>query len=374
MKIVHFGQKHVPSREGGVEIVVEELAVRQALKGHEVCCINRRAHNVAGSEYDVAKMSEYKGIKLLTVPTIDKKGLAAVTSAFFAGIKAGFGAYDIVHIHAEGPAAFCWIPKLMGKKVVCHCHGLDWKRPKWSNNIGSIFIKYGERMMARHADEIIVLSRSVQDYFLKTYNRTSVFIPNGVKMPTPAKIQRIEKKWGLSEKNYILFLARLTEEKGAHILINAFKRVNTDKKLVIAGGSSDSEDYVKHLHNIAVDDDRIIFTGFVQGKELEELYSNAYIYVLPSKLEGMPLSLLEAMSYGNCCLVSDISENTDVVLDKGISFKTDDAEDLRNKIQELINNPEPVEEYSRKSAEYICCAYNWEDTAESVMDLYRRLC
>lgn len=371
LRIVHFGQKRMPSREGGVEIVAEQLAVRMAALGHEVTCINRRGHHVSGAEFDSETLKEYNGVRILSVPTIEKKGLAAASASFFATVKAAFGRYDVVHIHAEGPAVFCWLPKLFGKRVIVQIHGKDWARERWVGTWGSKYIKYGEKMAARHADEIIVLSRDMQQYFKETYDRNTVYIPNGVNRPVRKPAKLITRQWGLTESDYFLSLARLTAEKRIHLLIEAFKETNTDMKLVIAGGSSDSGDYVEKLHEMAKDDPRIIFTGFVQGQLLEELYSNAYCYVLPSELEGMPLSLLEAMSYGNCCLTSDIPECADVVGDKGLSFRTNDKKDLIRALQELADAPELVDNYKAEAADYICEKYHWDEIVEEILNLYR---
>ena len=221
----------------------------------------------------------------------------------------------MVHIHAEGPAFFCWIPKLFGKRVISTIHGLDWAREKWKFGVGSKFIRQGEKNAVKYADEIIVLSKGVQKYFMETYGRETHFIPNGVNRPEVREAKLITDHFGLEKDSYILFLGRLVPEKGIRYLVEAFKNVKTDKKLVIAGGSSDTDSFMEELKELAKGDDRILFTGFVQGAMLDELYSNAYIYTLPSDLEGMPLSLLEAMSYGNCCLVSDIPECAEVVED-----------------------------------------------------------
>ena len=200
----------------------------------------------------------------------------------------------------------------------------------------------GEKCAVKHADEIIVLSRGVQDYFRDTYGRETKFIPNGVNRPIVREPQIIKAKFGLEKDDYILFLGRLVPEKGLKYLIEAFKKVKTDKKLVIAGGSSDTDEFANEIKAMAKGDDRIIFTGFVQGEELDELYSNAYVYTLPSDLEGMPLSLLEAMSYGNCCLVSDIDECASVVQDKALVFKKSDVDDLREKLQQTCDKPNMV--------------------------------
>lgn len=371
MKIAMLGHKRIPSREGGIEIVVEELSTRMAALGHEVTCYNRGGHHVSGSEYDAAKVKDYKGVRLKKAFTVDKKGLAAMTSSFFAALKAAFSRYDVVHFHAEGPCAMIWLPKLFGKRVIATIHGIDWQRAKWGG-FATKYIKFGEKTAVKFADEIIVLSENVKQYFLNEYNRETVMIPNGVNRAQIVKADIIEKKYSLKKDGYFLFLGRLVPEKGVEYLINAFKTTDIDKKLVIAGGSSDTAEFEQNLKDIAKGDSRIIFTGFVQGKQLQEVYSNAYVYVLPSDLEGMPLSLLEAMSYSNCCLTSDIPECTEVLGEYGVSFKKGDENDLADKLVMLNNNEKTVKEYKQKAADYICKRYNWDDVTSATLKLYEK--
>ena len=371
VKIAMLGHKSIPSRQGGIEIVVEELAVRMAALGHQVTIYNRSGHHVSGKEFDQKKLREYKGIRMKYVPTIDKKGLAAMSASFFAAVAAAFGKYDVVHFHAEGPCAMLWLPKLFGKRCIATVHGLDHQRAKWGK-FASAYIMLGEKCAVRFADEIIVLSEGVQKYFLDTYGRKTRFIPNGVNRPVLHEAEIIKNKFGLEKDTYILFLGRLVPEKGLRYLIQAFKQVKTDKKLVIAGGSSDTDEFAGELWEMAKDDDRIIFTGFVQGQELDELYSNAYVYTLPSDLEGMPLSLLEAMSYGNCCLVSDIDECASVVEDKALIFKKSDVNDLKEKLQLACDQPKTVEQMKAEAADFICGKYNWDDVVKETLSLYRK--
>lgn len=371
VKIAMLGHKSIPSRQGGIEIVVEELAVRMAALGHQVTIYNRSGHHVSGKEFDQKKLREYKGIRMKYVPTIDKKGLAAMSASFFAAVAAAFGKYDVVHFHAEGPCAMLWLPKLFGKRCIATVHGLDHQRAKWGK-FASTYIMLGEKCAVRFADEIIVLSEGVQKYFLDTYGRKTRFIPNGVNRPVLHKAEIIKNKFGLEKDTYILFLGRLVPEKGLRYLIQAFKQVKTDKKLVIAGGSSDTDEFASELWEMAKDDDRIIFTGFVQGQELDELYSNAYVYTLPSDLEGMPLSLLEAMSYGNCCLVSDIDECASVVEDKALIFKKSDVNGLKEKLQLACDQPKIVEQMKAEAADFICGKYNWNDVVKETLSLYRK--
>ena len=371
LRIAMLGHKRIPSREGGVEIVVGELSSRMAALGHSVTCYNRRGHHVSGEQFDSEKVAEYNGVKIKDVFTVQKGGLAAASSSFFAALKAAFGRYDIVHFHAEGPCAMIWIPKLFGKRCIATIHGLDHQRAKWGG-FASRYIKLGEKCAAKFADEIIVLSENVQQYFKDTYGRETVFIPNGVSSSERCEAKIISEKFGLQKNDYILFLGRLVPEKGIEYLINAFKNVKTDKKLVIAGGSSDTDDFEEMLRKSAEDDSRIVFTGFVQGRIWQELYSNACVYVLPSDVEGMPLSLLEAMSFGNCCLTSDIPECSAVIGEYGVTFRKSDVADLQEKLQYLCDNPEVTSGFSAASADYICKKYSWNSVTEKTLEIYKR--
>jgi glycosyltransferase involved in cell wall biosynthesis len=371
LRIAMIGHKRVPSREGGIEIVVEELSQRMAALGHDVTCFNRRGHHVSGRQFDEKQAKRYKGIRIETVPTIDIRGLAAFSSSVFASLRAAFGPFDVVHFHAEGPCAMLWLPKLTGKRCVATIHGLDWQREKWRAGFGAKYIRFGEKVAAKHADEIIVLSRSMQVYFLQTYGRKTVFLPNGVARPEKLPANRIKREYGLSGRDYILFVGRLVPEKGLRYLITAYRKLDTPLPLVIAGGGSDSGGFVAELKAAADDNERILFTGFVQGKTLVELYSNAAIYVLPSDVEGMPLSLLEAMSFGDCCVVSDIPECAEVVGDHAVLFRKGSADDLAEKLRMLIDDPAAAERYRGEAAEYITSRYNWDDIVGETLRLYR---
>ena len=372
MKIAMLGHKRIPSREGGVEIVVEELATRMVQRGHDVTCYNRKGKHVMDKSIEENHISEYKGVNLKSVLTIDKKGLSAMSASFFASIQAAFSNCNVVHFHAEGPCATLWIPKLFGKRCIATIHGLDHQRAKWGK-LASTYIMMGEKCAVKYADEIIVLSKGVQEYFQKTYGRKTVFIPNGVNKPSIVEANLIQKRFKLNKNDYILYLGRIVPEKGIHYLIEAYSQIKTDKKLVIAGGSSDTDEYLKELKKMANHNKNIVFTGFVQGQILDELYSNAYIYCLPSDLEGMPLSLLEAMSYGNCCLVSDIEECSSVVDDKAVIFKKSDVEDLKNKLTSLVNDSQLVKKYKEEAADYILSKYDWDKVTDNTLGLYEQV-
>ena len=369
LKVAMIGHKRIPSREGGVEVVVEELSTRLTQRGYEIEAYNRSGYHVSGKDFGNSRKKYFNGIRIIIVPTFKNGKLNAIVYSVLATLRALFGRYDVIHYHAEGPCSTLFIPKLFGIRVVATIHGLDWQRAKWGN-FASKVLKFGEKMAAKYADEVIVLSKNVQQYFLDTYGRETHFIPNGITRPEIKGVRDIAEKYGLEKDGYLLFLARLVPEKGLHYLIEAFEAIDTDKKLVIAGGSSHSFEYMKQIQEMAAKDERIIMTDFVQGRVLEELYSNAYVFVLPSDIEGMALSLLEAMSYGNCCLVSNIEENTEVVEDKAVSFRKGDVSDLKEKLEFLLSNPEKVAEYKKASADFICRKYNWEDVVEQTEVLY----
>lgn len=370
LRIAMLGHKRIPTREGGVEIVVNELSVRMVAKGHNVDAYNRRGSHVSGKEFVNRIGKEYKGVKIIAIPTFENGKLNAIVYSFFASVRVLFEKYDVIHYHAEGPCVMLWIPKMFGRRVVATIHGLDWQRSKWGN-FASRILKLGEKTAAQYADEIIVLSANIQKYFADTYGRKTLFIPNGVIRPEKKEIIKIREKWNLDKNGYFLFLARIVPEKGAHYLIEAYQKICTNKKLVIAGGSSHSREYFEGLKKMAQGNDNVVFTDFVGGRELEELFSNAYVFVLPSDVEGMALGLLEAMSYGNCCLVSDIPENTEVIEQYAETFKKSDVMDLRRKMEMLLGDEQKVDQYKQQAAEFICNKYNWDRIVEETIEVYR---
>lgn len=368
MKIAMIGHKYVPSREGGIEVVVDNLSAHMVKQGHEVTLFNRKR-----KEYK--KITEYNGCKVINIFTLNKKSLDAIVYAFFATLKARKmarkGLLDVIHFHAEGPCFF--LKKIAKKKnrkykVVVTIHGLDWQRGKWGG-LATKVILHGEKQAVRYADEIIVLSRNNKQYFQNVYNRTVKYIPNGVEPAVHREPEIIKQKYSLEKNNYILFLARIVPEKGLHYLIDAWKllkhEISTNLKLVIAGGDSHSGTYFQEMMNQIKDDDSIIPTGFVQGQELQELFSNAYLYVLPSDVEGMPMSLLEALSYGNACLVSDIPENTEVIDGNCFVFKKGDVKSLKKQLEKSII-------LNLKSHENAIMPNTWYDVVTETIKVYER--
>ena len=375
-RIVMIGHKTIPSRQGGVEIVVDRLASALVKRGVEVEAYNRRLYRRDSAEYrneyGHGDRRYYKGIRIRCIPAPISRGYNAIVYAYLATIRALFGHYDIYHYHAEGPCVMLWLLKIFRRHIVVTIHGLDWQRAKWGN-LASRAIMHGEKQAVKYADEIIVLSENVKDYFDTTYGRRTVYIPNGVDRHEHIPSDLIRDKYGLGERDYILFLARLVPEKGAHYLIEAYKRLSTDMKLVIAGGSGQADEYENSLRELIASDERIIMTGFVEGQLLDELYSNAYIYVLPSDVEGMALGLLEAASYGNCCLISDIPENTEVMGEQCVTFIHGDVDSLSDTLRSLIDDPKRVVSLRNSSAEYICTKYSWETMVDQTEKVYSRV-
>ena len=369
MKIAMLGQKEVPSRAGGIEVAVEELAVRMVARGHEVtlynCC--RQGMRRAGKR---KKNKTYKGVQICEIFVPNIRGVAAALGSVIATIRAVSKKYDCIHFHAEGSAVLSFLPHFFGIRTVVTIHGLDWQRSKWGS-FAACYLKLGERVAVSSADKIIVLSRATQEYFYKTYRRETVIVPNGMEVPVLRGAEKIRKKWGLRKNEYILFVGRIVPEKGLKMLISAFLKTATEKKLVIAGGISDTRNFYRMLQRMAEADSRILFTDFAQKEELEELYSNCYFYCLPSEIEGMPISLLEAMSYGNACLCSDIPECMEVMEGNGFLFKQRDEEDLRQNLQYLCDHPETVEIMKRKMKDFSCEKYDWETITDKTLELYR---
>ncbi|MBQ6381329.1 MAG: glycosyltransferase family 4 protein [Clostridia bacterium] len=371
MKIAMIGHKRIPGRSGGVEVVVEELSTRMAQKGHEVVAYNRHC----GEE----KLKDYRGVKIIEVRTFKSSALNAMVYSLFATLRCVGKKYDVVHYHAEGPCAMIPLAKLFGKRVVATVHGLDWQRGKWGG-FASKYIFFGEKMAAKFADQVIVLSNNVQNYFKKTYGCNAVFVPNGINPVTPEAPDLIRQKFGLEKDSYILFLARITTEKGLDYLIDAYKALQTDKKLVIAGSIEPQTEYIASVLEKAKGNDNIIFTDFVSGKTLAELFSNCFVYVLPSDIEGMPMSLLEAVGYGAPVIVSDIPENTDCLSGYGHAFAHSDSEDLKRvlehclahealKAQDFKEDTTPEQVALQRAA--LKQKYDWDNITDQTIEIYQ---
>ncbi len=364
MRIAMVGQKQTASRSGGIEVVVGELASRMAALGHEVTCYDRSGAGMPSKPY------ERDGYRVVPVRAVDVRGLSALTSSFAATWKAMASRPDVIHYHAEGPCVPLRLAHRAGVRTVATIHGLDWQRAKWGG-LASRYIKLGEATAARYADQVIVLSRGNRDYFNNTYNCETAFVPNGITPQPNLPASEISKRWGLSKDAYVLYLGRIVPEKRPDLLIEAFAGLNTDKQLVIVGESSDTDEYVAALKQAAQLDSRVLFTGHADGELLSELYSNACCYVLPSDIEGMPLTLLEAMSHGCACITSDILECADVLGGCGVTFPAGDAASLRDALGALLADPARARRLGESGRERVLTTYDWDSVVLRTIELYQ---
>lgn len=363
MKISYIVLKGIPLG-GGIEKYTDEIGTRLVKMGHDVTVYTMN-HYCAGN-------CSYNGMKILPVTAVKSKSFEKISASFIATLKYCLSKRsDIVHFHAFGPAMFNFIPRLINQKVVVQGHGIEWKRSRF-NLAGRLFLKLTEVPSIKFAHVLTVVSRTQQQYIKEKYKRESIYIPTGVNPPQIEPPDLI-RKYGLWGDDYILFAARLVQEKGAHYLLNAYNMLNSDLKLVIAGDAPHEKKYKAKLNELAKENKNIIFTGFVTGKLLHELFSNCYIFVLPSEVEGLPTALLEAMSYGNCCLVSDIPENLEALNGLGYCFKNKDEGDLAIKLDFLLNNRESANQFKEKAKSYVIDNYSWDDIALKFESLYENL-
>ncbi len=348
MKIAMLGQKGIPATYGGIERHVEELATRLVERGHDVYVYCR--------PYYTKMRGEYRGVKLVQIPSVRTKHLDTATHCALAIPHILSKDYDVVHFHALGPSLFANLPRFAGEKTVATVHGLDWQREKWGT-VATWILRRCEYTAVNFPDRSIVVSKALRDYFRRTRDVEVTYIPNGTVLPNVRDAQKI-REMGIEPGSYILFVGRLVPEKGAHYLLDAYAKLDTDAELIIAGGTSFSTDYVEELH--AKGGDKVRFLGYVYGDLLDELYSNARIFVLPSDIEGLPIALLEAMSFGNCCLTSDIAENLEVIGDCGSTFKASDPDDLATELKALLDVPEKCRAMGDRARRHVLETYDWD--------------
>lgn len=360
MRIAFVAVKGIPIG-GGVEKVTEEIGSRLAAKGHEVIVYSSRDYGTTDCIY--------KGMNIQTVPSVNKKSFHKLSICYQAirDVIRRKNA-DVVHVHAIGPSVFSIAPRLFGIPTIVQTHGIEWKREKWGF-IGRTFFKLADYSVVYFPNKATAVSKVQRDYFKDKFRREVQYIPNGV-----GAVQARPPMWmleqGIIPNKYILFAARLVEEKGVHFLIEAFKELKTEMQLIIAGDAAHAERYKARLKDLAGDNPRIRFLGFVTGTPMEELFSNAYLFCLPSTLEGLPVALLEAMNYGNCCVASDILENIEVLEDHGYLFRNRDTGDLQRVLSELVNDPEKVVLKKQAAKRHVERTYSWDRVADEMEALY----
>ncbi len=339
MRVAFIGLKGLPTPWTGVEHHVERLGRGLVAAGHEVTAYVRPSYTPPG-------LRELGGIRLRRLPTVRSKHLDASVHTLLSSVDATFRRFELIHYHCIGPGAFSFLPRLSGRRVVCTVHRLDWQAEKWGW-FARCCLRAGERATVLSAHRLIVVSQELQQYFRERYGCEAVFIPNGSDPVERRRPHDITERWGLKGDDYVLFVGRLSPEKRVDCLVQAFRALDqprgdgTHVKLVVAGGFNATEEHVATLRKLAGDDPTIIFTGFVTGPLKEELFSNAALFVLPSRIEGMPIVLLEARQYGLCCLASDIAPHRAIVRDgiDGRLFAADDSTALAVAMGELLADP-----------------------------------
>lgn len=365
MKIAIIGQKGAPTKNGGVERYAENLGSHLAAAGHEVLLYSRK--------YYSGGLTSYRGMKIISVPSINTKNLEAITNTFFSCLDVTFRKVDVINIQSIGPGSLVWLVKLLNPRtpIIFTFHCQDYFQKKWGF-FARLYLRFGEYIGCRLADKVIVTSRTLLHYVNLEYGFMPEYIPYGSYVQKKMPAQSI-RRWGLEEGNYISYIGRLVRHKGVHTLIKAFREVKTDKKLAIVGASAFTDDYVAELHALAQGDDRIVFTDNQEGRDLQELYSNSYAFVQPSEYEGLSVALLEALGWGLACVVSDIPQNLEGIADAGVSFRLNDAADLRDKLQDLIADPERAKEMGERAARRVDKEYNWNDISRNVIKLAEKM-
>jgi len=358
LRVAFIGGRGVVSKYSGLETYYEEVGKRLAEMGHEVTLYCRT--------YFTPPMTTYNGMRLVRLPTIRSKHLETLIHTLLSTTHALTQPYDIVHYHALGAALFSFFPRLLGRKTVVSVQGLDWQRKKWGR-FASAVLRLGERASAELPNATVAVSHALQQRYREIHGIESFYLPNGGVLrerTEPAKIL----EWGLQPGNYVLFLGRFSPEKGCHLLVEAFEQVDTDVKLVMAGAASYCDEYSRELRKHATE--RIRMLDWVSGATLDELLTNAMIFVLPSDLEGLSLALLDAMGAGLCVLTSDVPENREVVDGAGFTFQRGNATDLADRLRFLLANPSVREAAGRTAKRRIEEHYQWQSIAREVEKTY----
>ncbi len=361
VRVAFIGGRGVSSKYSGIETWYEEVGRRLAEQGHVVTVYCR--------DYFTPPRVSYQGMRIVRVPTLRTKHLDTLVHTALSTVHAMFGHYDVVHYHALGPALFSFLPRLMGKKSIVTVQGLDWQRRKWGR-LAATVLRLGEHAAVRLPNSTIVVSRTLQRHYHDRYGAGTMYIPNGTELRERAPVRYLPQ-WGLQAGTYVLFLGRFSPEKNCDLLIRAFEGIETDVKLVLAGGSSHSDEYVRELRRHQ--NSRIVLLDWVHGEALDELLTNAMLFVLPSDLEGLSLALLDAMGAGLCVLASDVPENRELVDGAGFSFHRGDEQDLRAMLRALISDAPRRATASAAARDRVRRKYLWENVTRQVEREYEKL-
>jgi len=373
MKIAMIGQKGIPGTFGGVERHVEELSKRLSHQGHDVFVFCR--------SWYTKPQEAYEGVRLVFTSSWKTKHLDAITHTFTSILQAARMHMDIFHLHGVGPALLAWLPKLLcpSAKVIVTFHCIDQHHEKWSLP-ARLMLRLGEKLACTIPDLTIVVSKELQQYCKKHYKKETLHIPNGTTIPCGQMAEKPLKPFGLTPEKYFLMCARLVKHKGAHLLIEAWREarrlhpgLTKDMKLAIVGGSAFTDAYVREIQALAKEDETIVLTGSQSGKTLESLYAHCYAMVHPSWSEGLPIAVLEGMSYGKCVLAANIPENQELIAIYGLQFENKNVTDLSEKIIALLEEPEQVQLLGKQARLHVAQNYDWDDIADTTHHFYEWL-
>jgi glycosyltransferase involved in cell wall biosynthesis len=358
VRVAFIGGRGVVSKYSGIETYYEEIGERLTGMGHQVTAYCR--------SYFTPPARQRNGMQLVRLPTIRSKHLETLVHTLLSTLHVLVQPCDVVHYHALGPALFSFIPRLAGKKTVVTVQGLDWQRKKWGR-LASAVLRLGERAAVSLPSHTMVVSHELQKHYRAGYGAETSYVPNGGVLREWRMPDKIFD-WKLEPGKYILFLGRFSPEKGCHLLVEAYEKLDTEVKLVMAGGSSYCDNYSRELRTHA--GERIKMLEWVSGEALDELLTNAMMFVLPSDLEGLSLALLDAMGAGLCVLSSDVAENREAVEDAGFTFRRGDAMDLADRLRFLIANPAVREAAGRAAKQRIREHYQWPQVAREIERVY----
>ncbi|HRI88292.1 MAG TPA: DUF1972 domain-containing protein [Candidatus Hydrogenedentes bacterium] len=359
MRIAFLGTRGIPANYGGFETFVEEVAVRLAAKGHDVTVYCRSTHY--GEQLEM-----YRGVRLVYHASIHTKHLDSITHTLMSTVHMVLRGADVGCYCSSGNSTFIWLARMFGIKVVLNTDGLEWERAKW-NRAAKSYFKAAEWLAAKFSNVLIADSRVIRDYYKKKFRRDTTFVAYGADIVERGFKREMLHDFGVEPERYFLFVSRLEPENNAHVLVKAFEGVKTDMKLLVVGSAPFADEYIRELK--ATTDPRILFPGGLYGDIYKALQANAYAYVNAMEVGGTHPAILEAMGAGNCVLVSDISYNVEAVAHAGVSFRTSEVDDLREKLQWLVDHPEEVARFRTIAVERVKAEYDWNQ----ITDDYERI-
>jgi len=375
LRIAMIGQKGIPARYGGVETHVEAVATRLAERGHDVWVYCRSRLRPLAVEHpdgyrENGDAAEYRGVRLAYRPSLHSKHTDAASHTLLCALEASCAHhFDIIHLHGIGPASCAPVAGMFGRRVVSTFHALDWRQVKWGRRARGMLHR-GEAVGARHSDAVIAVSRLMQAHVQNTHGVDAVYIPNGAAPFDTPPDAGLLARWGLRPGGYILTVGRIIPDRELHTLIEAFNQLPTTLQLVIVGSETPRTAYSDSLARAARD--RVLFTGDVFGETLQALYGHALFYVLASRVEGLPITVCEAMAHGKALVLSDIPENVEVGGDAARYFRCGDVNALLDALGELAGDDGVRARLGASASKRCRETYNWDLITDQIEGVYYR--